>query len=85
MIERWSSGIAGLLVPSCPESFQSFKEQGRGHGQGQRHLPSTDQHQKIFHFRQGDIIAVPAGFVHCCYNNGDRSLVTLQDTSNNTN
>ncbi|KAK8960673.1 Legumin type B [Platanthera guangdongensis] len=77
--------IAGLLVPSCPESFQFFEEQGRGHGQGQRKPPSTDQHQKIFDFHRGDIIAVPSGFVHWCYNNGDRSLVTLRDTNNSTN
>ncbi|KAK8940965.1 Glutelin type-A 1 [Platanthera zijinensis] len=80
------SGIAGLLVPGCPESFQSFEEQGRGGGQGQRQ-PFTDQHQKIFDFRQGDIIAVPAGFVRWCYNNGDRPLVTISlvDTSSSAN
>ncbi|KAK8969003.1 Glutelin type-A 1 [Platanthera guangdongensis] len=59
---------------------------GRGDDQGQRQ-PFTDQHQKIFDFRQGDVIAVPAGFVHWCYNNGDRPLVTitLLDTSSSAN
>ncbi|KAK8966664.1 hypothetical protein KSP40_PGU001023 [Platanthera guangdongensis] len=79
------SEIAVLLVPSCSESFQFFEEQGRGHGQGQRKPPSTDQHQKIFDFHRGDIIVVPSGFVHWCYNNGDRSLVTLRDTNSSTN
>lgn len=75
------SGIAGLLVPGCPESFQSFEQQ-----QGKRQS-FTDQHQKIYDFRQGDIIAVPAGFVHWHYNNGDRPLVTitLLDTSSSAN
>ncbi|KAK8968824.1 hypothetical protein KSP40_PGU006396 [Platanthera guangdongensis] len=41
--------------------------------------------KKSTNFCQGDIIAVPASFVHGCYNNGDRSLITLLGTSSSTN
>jgi quercetin dioxygenase-like cupin family protein len=30
-----------------------------------------DQHQKVHRFRQGDVIAVPAGTTHWDYNNGE--------------
>ncbi|XP_072973221.1 cocosin 1-like [Typha angustifolia] len=82
-------GIIGTVIPGCPESFQSsFQEQferrrGESEGQGQQ----RDEHQKIHHFRGGDIIALPAGIAHWCYNNGDKPVVaiTVLDTSNNAN
>ncbi|XP_020243671.1 glutelin type-A 1-like [Asparagus officinalis] len=78
-------GISGTVVPGCPESFQQFQQQSqRRRGQGQR---SSDQHQRINHFREGDILALPAGVVHWAYNDGDQPVVaiTVVDTGNNAN
>ncbi|CAA3011204.1 legumin A-like [Olea europaea subsp. europaea] len=79
------SGILGIMISGCPETFESSQEsQQESHGQGQRF---RDRHQKIGNFRQGDIIAVPAGAAHWIYNSGNEELVlvVLQDTSNNVN
>ncbi|KAK9724314.1 hypothetical protein RND81_05G063400 [Saponaria officinalis] len=45
---------------------------------------STDQHQKVRCFRQGDIIALPAGVSKWVYNDGQErlTLVSLYDTNN---
>lgn len=73
------------MISGCPETFESSQEsQQESQGQGQRF---RDRHQKIGNFRQGDIIAVPAGAAHWIYNSGNEELVlvVLQDTSNNVN
>ncbi|XP_058101626.1 cocosin 1-like [Magnolia sinica] len=80
-------GITGAIIPGCPESFQSFQQsEQREGGQGQRQR-QRDQHQKIQHFRQGDIIAIPAGVAHWTYNDGETPvvLVSVLDTSNYAN
>ncbi|KAJ6817854.1 glutelin type-A 1-like [Iris pallida] len=81
------SGIVGTIIPGCPETFQSFQQHESEHGgrkQGQRF---RDQHQKIHHFREGDVIAIPAGVSHWCYNDGESAVVTINvvDTSNQAN
>ncbi|URE03081.1 glutelin [Musa troglodytarum] len=70
-------GIAGIVIPGCPETFQSFQEEPF----------QEDEHQRILHFREGDVIALPAGVAHWCYNNGDRPVIaiTVVDISNNAN
>ncbi|KAL6978687.1 hypothetical protein U1Q18_020352 [Sarracenia purpurea var. burkii] len=79
-------GITGVLVPGCPETFQSSQQsqEGERRGESQRF---RDQHQKIRHFREGDIIALPAGVAHWGYNDGDRDVIaiTIADTGNNQN
>ncbi|RRT38487.1 hypothetical protein B296_00024683 [Ensete ventricosum] len=90
---RWSMveagrGIIGTVIPGCPETFQSFQqteqqwEQVAGGCQRFR-----DEHQKIHYFREGDIIALPAGVAYWSYNNGEVAVVAITtfDTSSNAN
>ena len=56
--------------------------------QGQdRRSQERDQHQKIRNFRQGDIIALPAGVTHWLYNDGESEVVALSllDINNQAN
>ncbi|KAG9132231.1 hypothetical protein Leryth_027608 [Lithospermum erythrorhizon] len=81
-------GMFGILVPGCPETYQSsqgsqqheYQEQERGQVFG-------DRHQKVGQLIQGDVITVPAGSAHWIYNEGNEELVivALADTSNNAN
>ncbi|XWS46975.1 hypothetical protein CRYUN_Cryun14cG0114100 [Craigia yunnanensis] len=75
-------GIQGTVMSGCPETFQDSQQSQ----QGQSHR-FQDQHQKVRRFRQGDILALPAGVVHWCYNDGNEPVVTvsLLDTSNSAN
>ncbi|KAF7153184.1 hypothetical protein RHSIM_Rhsim01G0263100 [Rhododendron simsii] len=81
-------GIQGVMMSGCPETYQSSQQQseggGRREGGGQRF---RDQHQKIRRFREGDVIALPAGVAHWCYNDGDSELVAviMEDTGNHQN
>ncbi|XP_020081944.1 glutelin type-A 1-like [Ananas comosus] len=82
-------GITGTVFPGCPETYQSFQQQSQqqreeGGGQSQRF---RDEHQKVHSFREGDIIALPAGVANWCYNDGDTPVVaiTVFDTSNSAN
>ncbi|XP_047326794.1 11S globulin seed storage protein 1-like [Impatiens glandulifera] len=79
------NGMSGVLMPGCPETFQSSQE-----SQQQDDEKSTrfhDQHQKIRRFRQGDVIAIGAGWTHWCYNDGNEDVVAIvvEDTGNNLN
>ncbi|KAK3028148.1 hypothetical protein RJ639_039009 [Escallonia herrerae] len=79
-------GFHEVIFPGCAETFQSSQQSQQGREQeGQRF--QQDRHQKIRHFREGDIVAIPAGAAHWLYNDGDRELiaVVLLDTSNNAN
>ncbi|THG02593.1 hypothetical protein TEA_003148 [Camellia sinensis var. sinensis] len=75
-------GFQGIMIPGCPETFQSSQQSKEG--QSRRF---HDQHQKIRNLREGDVIALPAGIAHWCYNNGEQDLVLLiiEDTSNDHN
>lgn len=87
-------GFTGTIFPGCPETFQSFQQQFEKQSQqftwesvsGSQQIP-TDEHQKVHRFRQGDIIALPAGVTHWCYNDGDMPVVAVQvhDVSNTAN
>ncbi|KAL6978681.1 hypothetical protein U1Q18_020346 [Sarracenia purpurea var. burkii] len=79
-------GITGVLVPGCPETFQSSQQSQEGRRKRGSHR-FRDQHQKIRHFREGDIIALPAGVAHWSYNDGDQDVITvkIEDTGNNQN
>nr|AKS26848.1 11S globulin isoform 1 [Cocos nucifera]5XTY_A Chain A, 11S globulin isoform 1 [Cocos nucifera]5XTY_B Chain B, 11S globulin isoform 1 [Cocos nucifera] len=78
-------GIVGLVMPGCPETFQSFQRSERE--EGERHRWSRDEHQKVYQFQEGDVLAVPNGFAYWCYNNGENPVVaiTVLDTSNDAN
>ncbi|KAK4492473.1 hypothetical protein RD792_003282 [Penstemon davidsonii] len=78
-------GINGVLISGCPETFESSQQFSKE--EGERTQRFRDKHQKIGHFRQGDIIAIPAGAAHWSYNDGDEELivVVLQDNSNQAN
>ncbi|KAF8392189.1 hypothetical protein HHK36_022531 [Tetracentron sinense] len=75
-------GIQGTMIPGCPETFQSFQQSQEG-----RSTRFNDHHQKIQSYRQGDIIALPAGVAHWCYNDGETPLIAVSvlDTSNYAN
>ncbi|XP_071724674.1 LOW QUALITY PROTEIN: 11S globulin seed storage protein Jug r 4-like, partial [Rutidosis leptorrhynchoides] len=75
-------GVGGSIIPGCPETYHESEIGVQGQ-QGR----SLDQHQKLRRFREGDVIAVPAGVAHWCYNDGDAPLITvvLYDTSNSAN
>ncbi|EPS68852.1 hypothetical protein M569_05912, partial [Genlisea aurea] len=46
-----------------------------------------DLHQRVHRIRRGDIIALPAGTVHWCYNDGNEELVavSINDLNHQTN
>ncbi|CAA6662474.1 unnamed protein product [Spirodela intermedia] len=73
-------GIGGLVYPGCPFQPSQSREQGR-------EQESRDQHQKIQRFREGDVIAIPAGVASWSYNDGDSPIVavTVTDTRNFAN
>ncbi|KAL3620600.1 hypothetical protein CASFOL_035512 [Castilleja foliolosa] len=75
-------GIFGVLISGCPETFESPPQQ-----QSRESIRTDDRHQRIEHFKTGDIIAFPAGAAHWAYNTGDEELIVVafQDTSNNAN
>lgn len=85
----------GTVFPGCPETFQSFQsfqqqsepEQYMMEGETQRQKMMRDEHQKVHRFRQGDVIALPAGVTYWCYNDGDVQMVSVQvyDASNAAN
>ncbi|KAL3506147.1 hypothetical protein ACH5RR_031529 [Cinchona calisaya] len=94
-VEVERRGIHGTVIPGCAETFESqgsYWGQGQpgqgqgqqGQGQGRRY---TDRHQKLRRFQQGDILALPAGFTHWTFNDGDVPLVTvaLIDVANEVN
>ncbi|CAN4120533.1 unnamed protein product [Withania somnifera] len=85
-------GMLGLVIPGCAETFESPQRERSMRGEESRGGESQyrtrgDCHQKVRQFRQGDILALPAGFTLWLYNNGQERLVTvaLLDTSNPAN
>ncbi|KAJ4763792.1 Glutelin type-B 2 [Rhynchospora pubera] len=83
-------GLIGMVFPGCPETYQWFQQQAETYTEGtmtesQQRL--RDEHQKVRRFQKGDIIALPPGVTHWCYNDGDVAFVAVQvfDTSNSAN
>ncbi|XP_074567337.1 cocosin 1-like [Curcuma longa] len=83
--------VGGMVIPGCPETFQ-WTQQVEGQQWGEEEEAGQeqrfrDEHQRIQQFREGDIIAVPAGVAHWCYNNGEVPLVTItiSDVSSGAN
>ncbi|XP_047068708.1 12S seed storage globulin 1-like [Lolium rigidum] len=84
------SGYTGLILPGCQETFQKkFQHFGQAwfaEGPSERQK-FKDEHQRVHHFKQGDVVALPSGIVHWCYNDGDVPIVALYvfDVNNNAN
>lgn len=81
-------GMMGMVMPGCPETYQSFRqmEQPMGEETSQRQR-FRDEHQRIHYFREGDVVAMPAGVAHWCYNYGEVPVVavTVTDIGSNAN
>uniref|UniRef100_A0ACD5VEH3 Uncharacterized protein n=1 Tax=Avena sativa TaxID=4498 RepID=A0ACD5VEH3_AVESA len=83
-------GFTGLTLPGCPatfqQQFQPFEQAQFAQGQSQSQN-IKDEHQKVHRFKQGDIVALPAGIVHWCYNDGDAPIIAVYvfDVNNNAN
>uniref|UniRef100_B9H8M2 Cupin type-1 domain-containing protein n=1 Tax=Populus trichocarpa TaxID=3694 RepID=B9H8M2_POPTR len=79
-------GVMGVSYPGCPETYHNDQQFSRDRGQGQRGM-SGDQHQKVHRIRRGDVIAVPAGAAHWCYNDGNEELIAVSvlDLNNQAN
>ncbi|CAL5436600.1 unnamed protein product [Camellia sinensis] len=89
---RWNTtgeGLLGVTFPGCAETFQSEKSQeGRGEEEQEEGGSSRrDYHQKIRRIRRGDIIALPPGVNHWCYNDGNEDLiaVSINDLNHQSN
>lgn len=74
-------GMTGTVFPACHKTFQESQESVGGTPKAQ------DQHQKIHRFRQGDVLALPAGVAHWCYNDGNDPIIAVSviDTTNSAN
>ncbi|CAM0958780.1 unnamed protein product [Alopecurus aequalis] len=83
-------GFTGLAFPGCPATFQQpfqpFDQAQSAQGQDQSQK-FQDEHQRVHQFKQGDVVALPAGIVHWCYNDGDVPVVAVYvfDVNNNAN
>ncbi|KAK9067545.1 hypothetical protein SSX86_011656 [Deinandra increscens subsp. villosa] len=73
-------GYQGIMLPGCPETFQSSQQM-------QESGSFQDRHQKIRHFREGDVIVIPTGAAHWMYNDGEEEIVAvvLVDSTNAAN
>ncbi|KAL9255925.1 13S globulin seed storage protein-like protein [Drosera capensis] len=72
-------GLFGATIPGCPQTFQSETRFEKGSERRFR-----DEHQRIRRFREGDVLALPAGVTKWVYNDGDSRAIaiTVFDTSN---
>ncbi|OMO54847.1 11-S seed storage protein, plant [Corchorus capsularis] len=79
-------GIHGAIMAGCPDTYQT-QVQRSPRGQQEQQQSPRDQHQKLSQFKQGDIIALPAGVPHWIFNNGPSQLVlvSLIDLGNKAN
>ncbi|KAL9255569.1 11S globulin seed storage protein 2-like protein [Drosera capensis] len=88
-------GLMGISFPGCPETYSAISRRRESEWwRREEHLESgaegrfvRDVHQKVHRFRQGDLIAIPAGAVHWCYNDGDVDViaVAVHDLNNQAN
>ncbi|KAK6161298.1 hypothetical protein DH2020_004679 [Rehmannia glutinosa] len=80
--QQFEERNSGNCDSGCAETYESGSQ-----SQSDRRRRFTDRHQKVRQFRQGDVIALPAGLTLWFYNNGNEPLVTvaLLDTGNEAN
>ncbi|CAM0871388.1 unnamed protein product [Alopecurus aequalis] len=86
ILQGW--GFTGLTFPGCPatfqQQFQPFDQAQFTEGQSQSQQ-FKDEHQRVHRFKQGDVVALPAGIVHWSYNDGDAPIVAIYVFDVNTN
>ena len=71
----------GVTFPGCPETYQSEGREEERIGEGERGFrESKDLHQKVHRFKRGDVLAIPPGAVHWCYNDGPEDIVAVHVT-----
>ncbi|GAB2282251.1 hypothetical protein Dimus_016801 [Dionaea muscipula] len=80
-------GLMGIDFPGCPETYHAMSRRREREMEGRSHTVREDMHQKVQRFRQGDLIAIPAGAAHWCYNDRDQDViaVAVHDLSNQAN
>lgn len=66
-------GVFGTVFPGCAETFHEAEQESQ-QGQSRKF---RDRHQKIHHFKEGDMIAVPTGIAFWIYNNGENPVVAV--------
>ncbi|KAA8543368.1 hypothetical protein F0562_021137 [Nyssa sinensis] len=85
-IER-GQGLISISYPGCAETFHSEQssrsQEGRHEEEQQQGRRRRDQHQKVHRIRKGDIVALPAGAAHWCFNDGNEELVAISITDLN--
>ena len=81
------SGVHSTVFPGCAETFETESPQTRPRAGDRAARRSLDRHQKVWRYRAGDILALPAGVTHWTYNDGEEPIisVSLIDTSNEAN
>ncbi|KAJ8425294.1 hypothetical protein Cgig2_018998 [Carnegiea gigantea] len=74
-------GVLGTMIPGCPETYESFQRTPGGRRMRRiragETTPMEDLHQKLRYYRQGDLVALPAGVAHWCYNDGETPLTMV--------
>ncbi|KAL3644968.1 11s globulin seed storage protein 2 [Castilleja foliolosa] len=79
-IER-GQGIIGITFPGCAETYHAYKTQYTRESveawEAKQKGSVRDLHQKVHRIRQGDIVAIPPGAAHWCYNDGNEELVAV--------
>ncbi|CAK9140623.1 unnamed protein product [Ilex paraguariensis] len=90
-IER-GEGLLGITFPGCAETYHSqqserTREEGQEEERQREGRRGRDQHQKVHRIRRGDILAIPAGAVHWCFNDGKEELIAIvfNDVNNQAN
>ncbi|KAL3849963.1 hypothetical protein ACJIZ3_011845 [Penstemon smallii] len=74
-------GYISITFPGCAETYEAYKVQRSRESEEswERKQKGSvrDLHQKVHRIRRGDIIAIPAGAAHWCYNDGHEELVAV--------
>ncbi|CAA0832176.1 12S seed storage protein CRA1 [Striga hermonthica] len=74
-------GYISIMFPGCAETYHAHKTQQTRESteEWERKQKGSvrDLHQKVHRIRQGDIIAIPPGAAHWCYNDGNDELVAV--------
>ncbi|GER29689.1 11S globulin seed storage protein 2 [Striga asiatica] len=74
-------GYISITFPGCAETYHAHKTQQTRESteEWERKQKGSvrDLHQKVHRIRQGDIIAIPPGAAHWCYNDGNEELVAV--------
>ncbi|GAB2234544.1 hypothetical protein Droror1_Dr00003799 [Drosera rotundifolia] len=90
-------GLMGISFPGCPETYSAMspRMETEWWKRGEERMQEMemegrmvrDMHQKVHRFRQGDLIAIPAGAAHWCYNDRDVDViaVAVHDLNNQAN